>query len=206
MSTFLTIVVIHALAVMSPGPDFVIVTRNSLAYSRRTGVFTSLGVAIGLMVHVVYCLLGIGLLISQSIIVFNIIKYIGAAYLIYIGWKALTAKKEVDCGTTIQKRNDISLLKAFKHGFLCNVLNPKATLFIFALFTQLIDPTTPLALQAFYGAYMGVATFVWFAFLASVLSLAAIKNMLRSFQHTMERIMGAVLMALGVKIAITSQE
>lgn len=87
-----TVALIHLLAVISPGPDFIMITRNSLIYSRRTGIYSAIGLGLGILVHVTYSLVGIGLLISKSILLFNTIKYLGAAYLIYIGYKSITAK------------------------------------------------------------------------------------------------------------------
>jgi threonine/homoserine/homoserine lactone efflux protein len=90
MSAFLTVAVIHLLAVMSPGPDFILVTKNTLTLSKRSGIYTAMGLGFGILVHTAYSLLGIGLVISKSIVLFNTIKYLGAAYLLYIGWQALT--------------------------------------------------------------------------------------------------------------------
>ena len=129
---FLTVVVIHLLAVMSPGPDFALVSRNSFAYSRRAGVFSAMGIALGLGVHVIYSLVGIGLLISQSIVVFSIIKYIGAAYLIYLGVRSLLSKKKTATAEVLAEKPDITKLAALKQGFLTNTLNPKVTLFFLA--------------------------------------------------------------------------
>jgi threonine/homoserine/homoserine lactone efflux protein len=92
ITQFITVAIVHLFAVMSPGPDFAVVTRNSLFNSRKVGIYTSLGIALGIMVHVTYSLLGVGLLISRSILLFNIIKFVGAAYLIFIGYKSLRAK------------------------------------------------------------------------------------------------------------------
>src|SRR5438105_1483157 len=92
----LTIAGIHLLAVMSPGPDFIMTSRNSLRYSRRTGIYTSLGLSLGTAVHITYALVGLGLLIAQSAALFNAIKLIGAAYLLFIGYKALRAKPSAE--------------------------------------------------------------------------------------------------------------
>ena len=78
---FLTIAGIHLLAVMSPGPDFAMIVRNSLVYSKKTAIYSSLGLAAGILVHVTYSLVGIGLIISQSILLFSVIKFFGAGYL-----------------------------------------------------------------------------------------------------------------------------
>lgn len=92
LAQFLTVALVHFLAVVSPGPDFAMVTRNSIIYSRKTGIYTSIGIAVGILVHVAYSLLGIGFIIAKSIVLFNIIKFIGAGYLIYIGYKSFRAK------------------------------------------------------------------------------------------------------------------
>ena len=84
---------ITILAVISPGADFAMVTRNSMMRSRRAGMLTSVGISLGVLVHVAYSMAGIGLLISRSILLFSAIKFAGAAYLIYLGITMLKARK-----------------------------------------------------------------------------------------------------------------
>jgi RhtB (resistance to homoserine/threonine) family protein len=206
LTGLLAVAIVHQLAVMSPGPDFAIVTKNSLAHSRRIGISTALGVALGILVHVGYSLLGIGFLIARSVVLYSTIKYIGAAYLILIGWKALRSRGMVGISTETDCPGTLTAWQAFVNGLLCNILNPKATLFIFALFTQVIDPSTPLSVQIFYGAYTGVATFLWFSAVASLFSLAAIRRLLQRWQRVIERTMGVVLIALGFRIALSQRE
>jgi threonine/homoserine/homoserine lactone efflux protein len=81
---FGSVLIIHLMAVMSPGPDFIMALRNSLTYSRKTGIYTAIGFGFGIGVHVLYCVFGLALIISTSTIAFNIIKYLGVAYLGYI--------------------------------------------------------------------------------------------------------------------------
>ena len=207
IAQFLTVAVVHLLAVVSPGPDFAIVTRNSLIYTRKVGVYTALGIALGIMIHVGYSLLGIGFLISKSILLFNIIKFVGAAYLIFIGYKSLQAKAPSEATPeVVVKTSSISNLKALKIGFLTNVLNPKATLFFLALFTQIINPATPKIIQLLYGIEMMGITFVWFGFLSIVFSNKLIKAKIKKVQHYIERVTGVALIALGVKVALSSQK
>ncbi|MDB5204805.1 MAG: lysine exporter protein LysE/YggA [Candidatus Taylorbacteria bacterium] len=208
LAQFLTIAVIHLLAVASPGPDFVVVTKNSLSYSRRVGVYTALGVALGIAIHITYCLLGIALIISQSIIIFSIIKYIGAAYLIWIGYKGLRtkAKSEVDIDVEKNEKKDLPISSAIKSGFLVNVLNPKATLFLLAVFTQVINPETPKFIQTLYGLEMIVATFVWFALVSAIFSNKLMKRKITRLSHWIDRVGGAVMLALGIKVAISTQK
>jgi RhtB (resistance to homoserine/threonine) family protein len=200
---FLTVVVIHLLAVMLPGPDFVMISRNSLVYSRRTGVYAAAGVGLGIPVHVTYSLVGIGLVIARSLALFTILKFAGAAYLIYLGVKSLLGgpAAPADAAGHSQLR-ELRPTAAIRVGFLTNVLNPKATLFFLALFTQVISPGTPKWLLALYGAEMSLMTFAWFAFVAVVLSHARVKARFVAIQPRLEKLFGVILIGLGVKVAL----
>jgi RhtB (resistance to homoserine/threonine) family protein len=202
---FLTVVVVHLLAVISPGPDFIMISRNSLVYSRRTGVYSALGLGLGILVHVCYSLVGISLILSRSLLLFSVIKYLGAGYLIYVGVRSLAAKAPGPAGGAAARRRDLAPPAAIRLGFLTNVLNPKATLFFFALFTQVIHPGTPKGIQVLYGLEMSVMTFAWFAFVATVLSHAAVQARFAAAQARLEQLFGVVLIGLGIKVALFSR-
>ena len=206
LTEFLIVAAAHILAVMSPGPDFFMISRNSLVYSRKTGIYSSIGLGLGILVHVTYSLIGIGLIISQSIVLYSTIKYLGAAYLIYIGYKSLRSKPSVQASILEEKKEDLSPLAALRIGFLTNILNPKATLFFLALFTQVIDPSTPTGVKILYGAEMSIATAAWFSLVTYMFSHDQIKSRIGFIQHYVERAMGAVLIALGIKIAMSSSK
>ena len=96
---FLTVALVHLLAVASPGPDFAVVVRESVTQGQRAGLWTALGVGSGIFVHIAYSLLGIGLIVSQSILLFNLFKWLAAGYLVYLGWKALRARPQLEAAT-----------------------------------------------------------------------------------------------------------
>lgn len=201
---FLTVALIHLLAVASPGPDFAVVVRESVAHGRRAGTWTALGVGSAIFLHVGYSLLGIGLIVSQSIVLFNLLKWLAAAYLLYIGFKALRAKPAVAGAETVAALPvERSAGAAYRAGFMTNGLNPKATLFFLSLFTVVINPHTPLAVQAGYGVYLAVATAAWFCLVALLFSQQRVRAGFARMGHWFDRTMGAVLIALGVKIALT---
>jgi len=206
LPAILTVALVHLLAAMSPGPDFILVTRNSLAYSRKSGIYTALGLAFGICVHVTYSLVGIGFIIAQSVLLFSILKLIGAGYLIFIGYKALKALRQTK--TTENRLREIHLEKnkALRMGFLTNVTNPKVTLFFLSVFTLVINPTTPLYIKLIMGTEMAVATFLWFSLVATVVSHPAIRNKIRNVQHYAEKGMGVLLIALGVRLALSSSK
>jgi len=149
---FLTVALIHLLAVASPGPDFAVVVRESVTHGRKAGTWTAMGVGTAIFVHVGYSLLGIGLIVSQSIVLFNALKWAAAAYLLYIGIKALRAKpaSATDAPVSLPV-GERTARGAFTSGFVTNGLNPKATLFFLSLFTVVINPHTPLMVQAVPG-------------------------------------------------------
>lgn len=201
---FLTVALIHLLAVASPGPDFAIVVRESVAHGRRAGTWTALGVGTGIFVHVGYSLLGIGLIVSQSIVLFNALKWLAAAYLFYIGIKALRARPAAAGALeALGEAGERSPRSAFMTGFITNGLNPKATLFFLSLFTVVINPHTPLPVQAGYGLYLAVATALWFCLVALLFSQARVRAGFARLGHWFDRLMGAVLVGLGVKLAFT---
>ncbi len=204
MEQLVAYTIIAIMAVISPGPDFAIVIKNSLAYSRKAGVYTALGIGMGLSVHVLYTLVGIGFIISRSILLFNLIKYLGAAYLIYLGISALLSKSDYKLTVKYSKKEkELPFHKAFLEGFLTNVLNPKATLFFVGVFTQLIDKSTPLFIQAFYGLEIMTIAFIWFSVLAVVLSHSLVQKRIAGAQKYFVKAMGGILILLGVKVILT---
>ncbi len=202
----LTVALIHFLAVISPGPDFIMVLRNSLIYSRKTGMYSSIGLGLGIMVHIIYSLIGIGLLISQSVILFNTIKFLGAGYLVYIGIKSLLSKSSKLDVNNLEHKKDISQSEAIKQGFLTNVTNPKATLLFLSLFTVVISPSTPLIVKLIMGVEMVLVTIVWFIFVAFLVSHPAVKNKVSKVQNYAEKFIGVILIGLGIKVALSSSK
>lgn len=204
---WLLLIGIFGMALASPGPDFVIAVRNSILNSRKIGVITAIGFALGVIVHVTYTLCGMAAIISQSIMLFNILKYAGAAYLFYIGIQALRSRG-FEGDIIIEKnnkknKNQLSPLQALWSGFLTNVLNPKATLFFMAVISQFITPVTPLAVQALYGLTCVVMTGLWFSLVAVVLTNPKIKARFLQFTKWIDRVCGVLLIGLSIKLALT---
>lgn len=198
---FFSVSLIMILAVVTPGPDFAIVTQNTLAYSRQKGFFTGLGIAISNLFHTSYCLLGLTVVMTKSLLVFSVIKFAGAAYLIYLGIKALRAKRitpEISAGDA---KTQLSNCRAFIQGFLCNALNPKAALLFLSIFTVFVTPETPLWLQLLLGIELTLINLIWYAGVSSFLTLGSVKKALLKVQYALTKIMGACLVLFGVKLA-----
>ena len=233
-SEFLLVALAHLVAVASPGPDFAMVLRQSITYGRRPAIWTSVGIGTGIFLHVAYSLLGIGLLVRSSVLAFNILKWLGAVYLAWIGQKALRAKpfaNEAAPNATVSAppagtadtvafgaasnatvsavpaggaRETPGRRAAFVAGFLTNALNPKATLFFVALFSVVINPRTPVLIQSAYGVWMALATMGWFTLVSLFFSQDRVRAAFLRCGHWFERTMGVILLALGVCLALAT--
>lgn len=199
LTSYFIVISISVVAMISPGPDFLIVLKNALGLGRKHGVVTALGIGCGLSIHMSYCVFGIAVVISQSIMLFSAIKYLGAFYLLYLGYKSIKSKGWfIEAGDVQDK--DKSLAKAFRQGFITNAFNPKATMFFLALFTQVIAPETPLSWQLIYGLTIIVIASVWFSIVAVVLTNPLLRQSLAKFSQWIDRVTGALLIGLGIKI------
>jgi RhtB (resistance to homoserine/threonine) family protein len=188
------------ISIISPGPDFTIVVKNSLVYSRKTALLTAFGIALGILVHVAYTLLGLGLLIAKTPWLLFSVKCLGAGYLLYIGFKGLRAKKAISPLRNAHHKHDISSFTAIRSGFFTNALNPKCMLFFVSLFSLLIDPNTPVVIMLIYGLIIFVETLSWFGFVAFCLSGKSTREKFNAAGHWIERITGGILMGLGIRL------
>ena len=188
---------------ISPGADFVMVTRNSLFFNRKAGLYSALGISLAIWVHVAYSIAGLAIIISNSVVLFSIIKYLGAAYLIYIGWKAFRTKRE-DAVISTEEKGHLSNINACKIGFITNALNPKTTLFFLSIFTQVVHADTPIALQLLYGAIISLAHLIWFSLVAICLTQPIFLERFNQYKSTIEKLVDAVLVGFGLKVATTN--
>ena len=201
---FLTIALVHLLAVASPGPDFAIVLRHSVQYGRRAAMLTSIGIGVAILLHVAYSLLGIALIIKATPWLFAALSYLAAAYLGYIGMSAVRAKPgQYDPNVNPAARTSVSARRAFWTGFLTNGLNPKATLFFLSLFAVVISTETPQEVKVAYGVYLAIATGSWFCLLSWALSSTLVRRFIGQQGHWVDRLMGVVLIALAIQLVVS---
>ena len=197
MQDWLTVIAITSLAVISPGPDFAMVSRNSVLISRRAGLLTALGIGGGVLLHVAYTLGGIGLLLHQSPALFDAVRLVGAAWLVWLGVSMLRSTP----GPLAEPPRPTSDLAALRRGFLTNALNPKTTVFVVSLFMQVVQPGTPMSVQLAYGAFISLAHFLWFALVAGCFSAPAVRQRLVAIRHWIDRVFGVLLVGFGFALA-----
>ncbi|MBD2810538.1 LysE family translocator [Xenorhabdus sp. Vera] len=199
MTELISVAVITILAVISPGADFAMITRNSYLYGRRAGILAAFGIASGILVHVTYTILGIGILIDHSPNILLAIKIAGAIYLIYIGYKTITSKTKISVDINSTKNASKT---TFRTGFLTNLLNPKSTLFIVSTFTQIVLPSTNISLQIGYGIFMSLMHLIWFTGVAIFFSYHKLRTAMLEKQTTLNRIIGITLIILGISLGV----
>ncbi|MCY1432563.1 Threonine efflux protein [compost metagenome] len=203
MSEWIAVITITILACISPGPDFAMVSRNGLLLSRRAGVLTAVGIGMGVLVHVCYTLLGLGLVLQQTPWLFNALKLAGAAYLVYLGIQMLRSKPAIE--QLDAPPPAMSDLAALRTGFLTNALNPKTSIFIVSLFMGVIQPDTALTMQIAYGLFIAGAHAMWFSLVALCFSAGMVREKLVAARQWIDRVFGGLLVSFGILLTIAQR-
>lgn len=201
MPELIAFITITVLAVISPGPDFAMVSRNSLVHSRRAGLITSLGIGLGVMVHVGYSILGLGILVRESAHLLGALKLAGAAYLVYLGLRMLFARAQAV--TMPESRPGASAMSMLRTGFLTNALNPKTCIFVVSLFVQVIGPDAATGAQLGYGAFVVLAHVLWFSLVACCLSATGVRSRLMGVRQRIDQAFGLLLIGFGTLLGLT---
>ncbi len=202
---WLMLCVVNLVATMSPGPAFAMTVKNSIAYDRKAGILTAIGLGLAVGVHVALLAAGISILLVHMPMLFLAIKYSGALYLIFIGIKALRAKPHnPESKTTTKNKKDAipGSMSFLTQGFITNLLNPKGFVFFVTVYVQFIDLHTPAIILILYGITTMIIETAWFSGLAMVLTHTAIKARFLNISHWIERICGGLLITLGVKLLL----
>lgn len=191
---------------ISPGPDMLYTAARSLSQGTKAGILSMLGIFTGCLFHITAAVFGLSKIIEQSVLLFSIIKYAGAAYLIYLGIRSLLKKPAKE--TTINELPALSYRKIFFQGLITNVLNPKVAIFFLSFLPQFIDPHLPYIMQqiAFLGLWFDVQGCIILATVA--LLTGAFRHLLlknKKFWNWQEKITGVILVGLGIKMFFTKK-
>lgn len=190
---------IHLLAAASPGPDFVLVSQQTLVNGKRCGFWCSLGITLGLAVHIVYSVLGLAAIIANSATALWLIKLFGGSYLIWLGVQGVRARPATEQAmSNLPVRH--SALKSVGVGFLCNLFNPKAPVYFISLFTLVLSADMPLYQLAVYGAWMMLIQLGWFSAVVLLLSRPAVNRQFKRAGHWIDRLLGGAMILLGIKV------
>ncbi len=195
------IFMLHIMAISSPGQDFLLVLKNSIQHGKKAGIYLSLGIAIGVTIHIIYSLTGVAILLKKYPLLFNVIKFMGAIYIIYLGYKSLFHSfHPVQLNNQQIANKEIDPKKFIRMGFLTNILNPKASLFFLSIFSLVIPPDLPWYMIGIIVLMMLLINFLWFYMVANLFTRSVIIHYYNKYEKYITKLFGIVLILLGLSI------
>ena len=200
MTEFFTVVVLHMFAVMSPGPDFFLISRQSIRYGRKIALWTAGGIGTGILFHSGLAVTGMLIILASNDFYLLALKLICSFYLIYLGLVSLLKVSNFD--DDINNKDKWSRAGGFTVGLITNITNIKALLFFISLFGVVLNSTSNSSLML-YGLYMAVMTFVWFASVSYIFTSYIFKEKFLKFFGVFEKLLGLVLVIIAFQILLT---
>lgn len=192
---------------LTPGTDTMYILGRSISQGKKAGILSALGIASGALMHCVFAALGLSLILAKSALAFEIVKYAGAAYLIFLGIKMLISKTDTEF--KLQKNNEqTNYRKIYISGIFTNVLNPKVALFFLAFLPQFIDPSyvqssLPFLILGLTFVSTGTIWCLALAFFSSKLSKKIRQNY--KIKKWLDKITGGIFIILGIKLALSKK-
>lgn len=197
MTEWLVFAGIMLLGAMLPGANTAIILRNTLQGSRRSGFITAAGLATALAIHVVLSVIGLAALIERTPILYEAIRWLGSAYLIYLGIVYLATRSANDDNDTEASSNN-----PFIAGMMVSLFNPKILIMFVAIFSHVVAEVSSIPLQILYCVTPVLAEFGWLSLIILLLTRPSIQSWLKRTRSAIERIIGAGLVLLGIKLGL----
>ena len=201
----LSVLIVFTLAIVSPGPNFIMVVNTALSDSRRAGVYTSLGVATGSGLFALAGMLGLILVVNSLPHFAVLVRIIGGSYLAWLGFNMIRSARNQplnDAETSTEPPLGLKPLAAYQTGLLTNLSNPKAWAFYFSLFTLVMTPATPFWAKASLNSAMFIISFAWYASVSVLITNRRIRPMFLRVQPYVQSFLGIVLIWLGGRLLV----
>jgi threonine/homoserine/homoserine lactone efflux protein len=195
-----SVLLIHVLAWLTPGPNLALIIRNSLVYSRKAGFWTAMGFALSNVIHITYSVFGIGYLISSSPLAQTLIKSLGVAYLIYLGIRTAIIKSKAKQAIVKKEYQKTTNLESFRTGLITNLLSPKAPPFFISIFGSLLASRTPFWVIGFLYIAMPLNTLMMASLWTLFFSQKSINSFYNRFQSAFNKLLGFALIILALII------
>ena len=202
IDNYFAFVIAGILLNLTPGADTIYILTRSVAYGRRAGIYSVLGISTGCLVHTIFAAFGLSMILSTSALIYNIIKFVGAGYLIYLGIKMYFDKSNLFENQEIKPERN-NLFQIYKQGLITNVFNPKVALFFLSFLPQFISANDTYGSIPFLilGATFFTTGTLWCLFLAyssSLMTHALRRN--KSISRILQKVSGAIFVGLGLKL------
>ncbi len=194
---------IHILAWLTPGPLFVLIIRNSLIYPQKYGMWTAFGIMVGNLIHIAFAVTGISLIISIYPLVFTAIQFLGIGYIVYLGINTFFMKIDTEnANRSFHVSKDISPLHAVRMGFLTNIFSPKASLFFTSIFALIISSGAPMWVVIFLWIAMPLNSFIIALILSIFFTQQKVKKVYLKYQYLFNKLLGIALLILALMISL----
>lgn len=201
---FLTVVFVHFLALLSPGPDFFIVVKSAIKNERQKAIGVAAGIAIANALYIALCLVGVGAILASSVTLIITLKVVGSLFLMFLAFKALRAKRADYASIAIEvdqsEKGKTSFLSEFIIGFASGILNPKNLLFYLSLFTVVLTNDVSLPFKIALGIWMVLAVFFWDTAIIYLLSTKKVRKKFTKLSYYIDKITGAILGIMGISV------
>ncbi len=203
IENFAAFIIAGVLLNMTPGSDTMYILGRGIAQGRQAGIYSALGISVGCLVHTVLAAFGLSVLIAESQVAFNVVKYLGAAYLFYLGIKMILSKEEP--ASALTEAESASYRQIFISGVITNVLNPKVALFFIAFLPQFVqktysNPALSFLLLGFTFNLTGTLWNLLLAVFSANMSSGFTRNLL--IKTWLNRFTGTIFILLGIKLAL----
>lgn len=213
LGIFVTVAIAHFLALLSPGPDFVLVVKSAIRNKGKNAIGVALGIASANALYIALCLVGVGSILAASVTLMIVLKVIGGLFLIYLAIQALRASKSSYNDTDIAEQNNestaqVTFFHEFITGFMSGILNPKNLLFYLSLFTVVLTPEVGFAFKLGLGIWMTSVVFLWDLSIIFLLSTPKVRSKFTKLAYYIDKVTGAILGLIGfaiVKSALSKQ-
>jgi threonine/homoserine/homoserine lactone efflux protein len=203
-STFLVFALASLALVVAPGPNLIYIVTRSVSQGRRAGLVSAVGVEAGTLVHITAAAVGLSRLVATSALAFSVVKYAGAAYLLYLGLRALRRREGLDLSAAARS---LRLPRVFRDGIVVNVLNPKVALFFLAFLPQFVDPArgaSAAQILALGVVFFGIALTVDVLYAIVAGALSGWLRRRPAYLRRQRFVVGGVYLGLGVSAAAAS--
>ena len=191
---FIQIFFVCLLGAMSPGPSMVVVVNNAIFKNRYSGILTSIGHGIGIGVYALCAVIGIGLIIEANIIVFNGIRIFSIFFLIYLGFKSILSKKNLD----FNENNGETGLSSFIQGFVISILNPKIFIWFIAIYSQFMSEDNDIIFNSYLVFTASIVDASWYIFLTFIVTSDIVLKFLKNKSLLINKIIGVLFIIISM--------
>lgn len=207
MNDLFTFLLLSLFVVMSPGIDTALITKRTISDGRKDGFKMALGITAGSLVHTLAVAFGLSAILMQSAIAFEIVKYVGAIYLIYLGVSSFITRKNKQPHNNEHLNEGSTSKSAFKQGLISNVLNPKVAMFFITFLPQFVMNGNNVTAQLItMGVIYTLLSVTWFFIYVFFINYLREWLMSAKVQKIMDKTTGLVLIGFGLKLALEKQQ